>query len=51
MSDAVQQFGLLAAQFEVMAHDLNECQIPKKRRQLLKGMMVILKQIEDILER
>jgi hypothetical protein len=49
MSNAPQRFGRLAAQFEVMAHDLPVCQNPKQRRELLMGMMVVLNQIEDIL--
>jgi hypothetical protein len=49
MSNAPQQFGSLAAQFEVMAHNLPVCQNPKQRRELLLGMMVVLNQIEDIL--
>src|ERR1700674_378129 len=49
MSDAPQRFGSLAAQFEVMAHDLKECQNSKQRRELLVGMMVVLNQIECIL--
>jgi hypothetical protein len=49
MSDAPQRFGSLAAQFEVMAHNLSVCQNPKQRRELLMGMMVVLNQIEDIL--
>jgi hypothetical protein len=49
MSDAPQRFGRLAAQFEVMAHNLTVCQNPKQRRELLLGMMVVLNRIEDIL--
>jgi hypothetical protein len=49
MSNAAQRFGRLAAQFEVMAHNLTVCQKPKQRRELLVGMMVVLSQIEDIL--
>jgi hypothetical protein len=49
MSNAPQRFGRLAAQFEVMAHNLTVCQNPKQRRELLRGMMVILNQFEDIL--
>jgi hypothetical protein len=49
MSNTPQRFGRLAAQFEVMAHNLNECQNPKQRRELLIGMMVVLNQIDDIL--
>jgi hypothetical protein len=49
MSDAPQRFGRLAAQFEVMAHNLTVCQGPKQRRELLIGMMVVLNQIDDIL--
>ena len=49
MSDAPQRFGRLAAQFEVMAHNLTVCQDPKQRRELLIGMMAVLKQMDDIL--
>jgi len=49
MSDAPQRFGRLAAQFEVMAHNLTLCQDPKQRRELLIAMMVVLNQIDDIL--
>jgi hypothetical protein len=49
MSNAPQRFGRLAAQFEVMAHELTVCQNSKQRRELLLGMMVVLNQIEDIL--
>jgi hypothetical protein len=49
MSDTPQRFGSLAAQFEVMAHNLTLCQNPKERRELLLGMMVVLNQIEGIL--
>jgi len=49
MSEAPQRFGRLAAQFEVMAHNLTVCKNPKQRRELLIGMMVVLNQIDDIL--
>jgi len=49
MSDAPQRFGRLAARFELMAHNLTVCQDPKKRRELLIGMMAVLNQIDDIL--
>jgi hypothetical protein len=49
MSDTPQGFGRLAAQFEVMAHNLTVCQNPKQRRELLLGMMVVLNEIEDTL--
>jgi hypothetical protein len=49
MSDTPQRFGSLAAQFEVMAHNLTLCQNPTERRELLLGMMVVLNQIEGIL--
>jgi hypothetical protein len=49
MSEAPRRFGRLAAQFEVMAHNLTVCQNPKQRRELLIGMMVVLNQIDDIL--
>jgi hypothetical protein len=44
-----QRFQNLAEQFEMMAHKLTVCQIPKQRRELLIGMMVVLNQIDDIL--
>jgi hypothetical protein len=49
MYDAPQRFGRLAAQFELLAHDLSQCQNPKQRRELLIGMMVILDQIDGLL--
>jgi hypothetical protein len=49
MSNAPERFGRLAAQFEVMAHNLTDCQNPRQRRGLLIGMMVVLDQIVDIL--
>jgi hypothetical protein len=49
MYNAPQRFGRLAAQFELLAHDLSECQNPKQRRELLIGMMVVLDQIDDLL--
>ena len=49
MLNAPERFGRLAAQFEVMAHNLSVCQNPKQRRELLIGMMVVLDQIDDIL--
>jgi hypothetical protein len=49
MSNAPQRFGRLAAQFEVISHNLTVCQNPKQRRELLLGMMVVLNEIEDIL--
>jgi hypothetical protein len=48
MTNAPQRFRRLAAQFEVMAHNLTDCQNPKQRRELLIGMMVVIEQIEDI---
>ena len=49
MSNAPQRFGRLAAQFEVMAHNLTVCQNSKQHRELLLGMIVVLNHIEDIL--
>jgi hypothetical protein len=49
MSNAPQRFGRLAAQFEVMAHNLTDCQNPKQRRELLIGMMIVLDQIDGLL--
>jgi hypothetical protein len=49
MYNAPQRFGRLAAQFELMAHNLRECQNPKQRRELLIAMMVILDQIDGLL--
>jgi hypothetical protein len=49
MYNPPQRFGRLAAQFEAMAHDLNGCQNPKQRRELLIGMMVVLDQIDGLL--
>jgi hypothetical protein len=49
MHNAPQRFGRLAAQFELMARNLNECHNPKQRRELLIGMMVVLDQIDGLL--
>ena len=49
MSNAPLRFGRLAAEFELMVHNLSECQNPRQRRELLKGMMGVLNQIVDIL--
>jgi hypothetical protein len=49
MSNAPERFRRLAAQFEVMAHNLTDCQNPKQRRELLIGMMVVLDQIDGLL--
>ena len=46
---ASQRFERLAAQFEMIEHNLSECQKPEQRRELLVGMMVLLDQIDDIL--
>jgi hypothetical protein len=51
MSETPQRFGRLAAQFEVMAHNLTVCKNPQQRRELLIGMMAVLNQIDDILMR
>jgi hypothetical protein len=50
MSNAPLRFGRLAAEFELMVHNLSECQNPRQRRELLKGMMGVLNQIVDILK-
>jgi len=49
MSNVPLRFARLAAEFELMVHNLSECQNPKQRRELLKGMMGVLNQIGDIL--
>jgi hypothetical protein len=49
MFNAPQRFGLLAVQFEVMALDLNECQNPKQRQELLKGMMYVIDEINNFI--
>jgi hypothetical protein len=49
MSNAPLRFGRLAAEFELMVHNLTVCQDPKQRRELIKGMMGVLNQIVDIL--
>jgi hypothetical protein len=38
----------LATQFEVIAHNLSECQHPDQRRELLKGMILVLEQMADL---
>src|SRR6266699_2439455 len=41
MSDTEQRFQSLADRFKVLTHNLSECQNPKQRRELLKGMMLV----------
>ena len=40
----------MAAQFEMIEHNLSQCQKPEQRRDLLRGMMVLLDQIDGINE-
>jgi len=49
MPDGQKRFQVLADQFEVLENKLSECQDPNQRRELLIGMMAVLKQIDDIL--
>jgi hypothetical protein len=43
-----QQFDHLVAQFAVIEHDLSECDNPEKRRELLKGMLVVIVQLDQL---
>jgi hypothetical protein len=42
-----QRFERLAAQFEMIAQDLSVCQNQEERRELLKGMILVLEQMAD----
>jgi hypothetical protein len=48
MSNDPDRFWDLAAQFEVMARDLEECKNSNQRWELLKGMLVKIKDLEQI---
>ena len=48
MTKASQQFEFLAAQFEVIEHNLSECQSPKLRRELLRGMLSIIVELDRL---
>ncbi len=49
MSDTEQQFQSLADRFTVLTHNLSECQNPKQRRELLKGMMHVIDEIDGLI--
>jgi hypothetical protein len=42
-----QRFERLAAHFEMIAQDLSACQNQEERRELLKGMILVLEQMAD----
>ena len=49
MSDTEQRFQALAERFKVLTHNLSECQNPKQRRELLKGMMLVIDEIDSLI--
>jgi hypothetical protein len=49
MGDTEQRFQSLAEGFKVLAHNLSEGQNPKQRRELLKGMMLVLNEIDNLI--
>jgi hypothetical protein len=49
MPDTQQRFQMLAEQFAVLEHNLRVSQNAEQRAELLKGMMVVLNQSDDIL--
>jgi hypothetical protein len=44
-----ERFERLSEQFQMIGHNLDECQNPKKRRKLLTEMIVVLEQIDALL--
>ena len=46
---ASEWFERLSEQFEMIGHNLSECQNPKQRRKLLTEMIVVLEQIDAVL--
>ena len=47
MSNSRQQFGCLAAKFEVVADNLKACETPEQRRESLIEMMTVLGWIDS----
>jgi hypothetical protein len=45
---ASQRFERLAAKFEVIEHNLRECHKPEERRELLKGMLVVIVELDRL---
>ena len=46
---ATERFERLSEQFQMIGHNLSECQNPKQRRKLLTEMIVVLEQIDALL--
>jgi hypothetical protein len=49
MGDTEQRFQSLAERFNVLTHNLSQCQNPKQRRELLKGMMKVIDEIDNVI--
>jgi hypothetical protein len=49
MGDTERRFQSLAERFNVFTHNLSQCQNPKKRRELLKGMMYVIDEIDNVI--
>ena len=49
MSDTEQRFQSLAERFQVLTVDLSQCQNPIQRRKLLKGMMYVIDEIDNVI--
>jgi hypothetical protein len=43
-----QQFERLAAKFEVIERNLSECHKPEERRELLKGMLIVIVELDQL---
>ena len=48
-SKASERFERLSEQFQMIGHNLSECQNPKQRMKLLTEMIVVLEQIDALL--
>jgi hypothetical protein len=46
---ASERFERFSEQFQMIGHNLSECQNPKQRRKLLTEMIVVLEQIDALL--
>lgn len=48
MPDGQQRFQVLADQFEVLENSVNECQTPEQRRELLREMLVVIEELDQL---
>jgi hypothetical protein len=44
-----QRFERLAAQFEMIEHNLSDCQEPEQRRELLRRMLIVIKELDQLI--